>query len=383
VLFSFSSYNECAILELLTAPFWCIAQFKFKDGEKAVDSELNDIILNHQVTAILIMNESLQVKYANPAAEQLFSQSAKRIVDHPLSHLIQHASMDLALLSQPLQSGQSITDSDVTFVVDGKPLMLEVTVSPISWNKELMLLVEMRKIGQQRRLSQELNQHAQQQAAKLLVRGLAHEIKNPLGGLRGAAQLLERTLPDPSLAEYTQIIIEQADRLRALVDRLLGPQKPGKKQPENLHLILEKVRQLVDLEANQSVSIERDYDPSLPEILMDSDQIEQALLNIVSNAGQILKGQQNGEIVIRTRTVHQANIHGQRCKLAARIEITDNGPGIPADLQDTLFYPMVSGREGGTGLGLSIAQNLIDQHQGKIDVESWPGRTTFTIYLPI
>ncbi len=184
------------------------------------------------------MNESLQVKYANPAAEQLFSQSAKRIVNHPLSHLIQHASMDLALLSQPLQSGQSITDSDVTFVVDGKPLMLEVTVSPISWNKELMLLVEMRKIGQQRRLSQELNQHAQQQAAKLLVRGLAHEIKNPLGGLRGAAQLLERALPDPSLAEYTHIIIEQADRLRALVDRLLGPQRPGKKRPENLHLIL-------------------------------------------------------------------------------------------------------------------------------------------------
>lgn len=348
-----------------------------------MDSELNDIILNHQVTAILIMNESLQVKYANPSAEQLFSHSAKRIVGHPLSHLIQHASMDLALLSQPLQSGQSITDSDVTFVVDGKPLMLEVTVSPISWNRELMLLVEMRKIGQQRRLSQELNQHAQQQAAKLLVRGLAHEIKNPLGGLRGAAQLLERTLPDPNLTEYTQIIIEQADRLRALVDRLLGPQKPGKKQPENLHLLLEKVRQLVDLEVNQSVTIERDYDPSLPEIVMDSDQIEQALLNIVSNAGHILKDQSNAQITIRTRTVHQANIHGQRCKLAARIEIIDNGPGIPTDLQDTLFYPMVSGREGGTGLGLSIAQNLIDQHQGKIDVESWPGRTTFTIYLPI
>lgn len=348
-----------------------------------MDSELNDIILNHQVTAILIMNEALQVRYANPSAEQLFSQSAKRIIDHPLSHLIQHASMDLALLSQPLQSGQSITDSDVTFVVDGKPLMLEVTVSPISWNKELMLLIEMRKIGQQRRLSQELNQYAQQQAAKLLVRGLAHEIKNPLGGLRGAAQLLERALPDASLTEYTQIIIEQADRLRALVDRLLGPQKPGKKKPANLHLILEKIRQLVDLEANQSVQIERDYDPSLPDIVMDADQIEQALLNIVSNAGQILKNQDDGQITIRTRTVHQANIHGQRCKLAARIEIIDNGPGIPTDLQDTLFYPMVSGREGGTGLGLSIAQNLIDQHQGKIDVESWPGRTTFTIYLPI
>jgi two-component system nitrogen regulation sensor histidine kinase GlnL len=345
--------------------------------------ELTDAILNNVVTATLMLNEGLTVQYANPAAEQLFAQSAKRLVGCDLSQFIQHASLDLALLTQPLQSGQSITDSDVTFVVDGKPLLLEVTVSPLSWNKELMLLVEMRKIGQQKRLSQELNQHAQQQAAKLLVRGLAHEIKNPLGGLRGAAQLLSKMLPESSLNEYTNIIIEQADRLRALVDRLLGPQKPGTKKPENLHLILEKVRQLVELEAGTGLAIERDYDPSLPPILMDTDQIEQALLNITSNAAQILSRQENGMITMRTRTVHQANIHGQRHKLAARIEIIDNGPGIPADLQDTLFYPMVSGREGGTGLGLSISQNLIDQHNGKIDVESWPGRTIFTIYLPI
>ncbi len=233
------------------------------------------------------------------------------------------------------------------------------------------------------KLTQELNQHAQQQAAKLLVRGLAHEIKNPLGGLRGAAQLLERMLPDPALMEYTQIIIEQADRLRGLVDRLLGPQRPGEKKWENLHLILEKVRQLVELEAGANLVFERDYDPSLPNILMDTDQIEQALLNIVSNAAQILTNQTHGVITLRTRTVHQANIHGQRHKLVASIEIIDNGPGIPPELQDTLFYPMVSGREGGTGLGLSISQNLIDQHQGKIEVQSWPGRTVFTIYLPI
>ncbi|WP_284676486.1 nitrogen regulation protein NR(II) [Vibrio sinus] len=352
------------------------------EGEQVKD-DIHGTILNNVVTAMLLLNESLEVRYANPAAEQLFAQSAKRIVDQPLSNLIQHASMDLALLSQPLQSGQSITDSDVTFVVDGKPLMLEVTVSPMSWNKQVLLLVEMRKIGQQRRLSQELNQHAQQQAAKLLVRGLAHEIKNPLGGLRGAAQLLQRMLPDQSLTEYTQIIIEQADRLRGLVDRLLGPQRPGVRKQENLHLILEKIRQLIELELGNKVVIERDYDPSLPDIVMDTDQIEQALLNIISNAGQILSTQSHGKITIRTRTVHQANIHGHRHKLAARIEIIDNGPGIPTDLQDTLFYPMVSGREGGTGLGLSISQNLIDQHKGKIDVESWPGRTTFTIYLPI
>ncbi len=348
-----------------------------------MNNELSTAILDNVVTATLMLDENLVVRYANPATEQLFSHSTNRIINAPLSSLIQHASMDIALLTQPLQSGQSITDSDVTFVVDGKPLMLEVTASPLTWNKQLMLLIEMRKIGQQRRLSQELNQHAQQQAAKLLVRGLAHEIKNPLGGLRGAAQLLEKMLPDPSLSEYTQIIIEQADRLRALVDRLLGPQKPGKKQPENLHIVLEKVRQLVELESGSKVIIDRDYDPSLPDILMDADQIEQALLNIVSNAAQILYGQDDARIILKTRTVHQANIHGQRYKLSARIEIIDNGPGIPTKLQDTLFYPMVSGREGGTGLGLSISQNLIDQHKGKIDVESWPGRTTFTIYLPI
>ncbi|HFC9430472.1 two-component system sensor histidine kinase NtrB [Vibrio cholerae] len=348
-----------------------------------MSAELSQTIINNQVTSVLILDESLMIRYANPAAEQLFSQSAKRLMHQSLNHLVQHSSLDLQLLTQPLQSGQSITDSDVTLVIDSKPLMLEVTVSPISWHKELLLLAEMRTIGQQRRLTQELNQHAQQQAAKLLVRGLAHEIKNPLGGLRGAAQLLERMLPDPALMEYTQIIIEQADRLRGLVDRLLGPQRPGEKKWENLHLILEKVRQLVELEAGANLVFERDYDPSLPNILMDTDQIEQALLNIVSNAAQILANQTHGVITLRTRTVHQANIHGQRHKLVASIEIIDNGPGIPPELQDTLFYPMVSGREGGTGLGLSISQNLIDQHQGKIEVQSWPGSTVFTIYLPI
>jgi two-component system nitrogen regulation sensor histidine kinase GlnL len=140
---------------------------------------------------------------------------------------------------------------------------------------------------------------------------------------------------------------------------------------------------LVELESERSLVFQRDYDPSLPDILMDTDQIEQALLNIISNAAQILKGRDDGKITLKTRTVHQTNIHGKHHKLAAMIEITDNGPGIPKELQDTLFYPMVSGREGGTGLGLSIAQTLVDQHQGKIEVESWPGRTIFTIFIPI
>ncbi|MCG7489571.1 nitrogen regulation protein NR(II) [Vibrio sp. Of14-4] len=348
-----------------------------------MNSELNSIILSHQTTAVIIIDESFQIQYLNAAAEQLFAHNAKRITEQKLTNLLQNPSIDLDWLLRPVQTGQSMTDSNCTLIIDDRPLILEVTTSPITWHKQLLLLVELRKVEEQRRLSQEIHQHAQQQAAKLLVRGLAHEIKNPLGGLRGAAQLLERMLPDPSMVEYTQIIIEQADRLRVLVDRLLGPQRPGEKKCQNLHLILEKVRQLVELDTEPHIKIERDYDPSLPEFMLDADQIEQAMLNIVSNAGQILQDQAYGHILIRTRTAHQVNIHGQNYKLAAKIDILDNGPGVPENLQDTLFYPMVSGREGGTGLGLSIAQNLIDQHQGKIDLESWPGHTKFTIYLPI
>lgn len=348
-----------------------------------MNKPLAETILEQLVTATLLIDESLNIVHLNPAAEQLLGYSKSRCIDQLLPSLVEHSSIDFSMFEQPLISGQSITDSDVTFVVDGRPLLLELTISPVSWSKQLMLLVELKQVDQQRRLNQELNQHAQQQAAKLLVRSLAHEIKNPLGGLRGAAQLLEKMLPSESLREYTQIIIEQADRLRNLVDRLLGPQRPGTKKPENVHLILEKVRQLVELESNNKIQVVRDYDPSLPDIVMDSEQIEQSLLNIVSNAAQILQGRSDGEIVLTTRTEHQVNIHGKRVKLAARIEVTDNGPGIPSELVDTLFYPMVSGREGGTGLGLSISQNLIDQHQGKIDVNSWPGKTTFTVYLPI
>lgn len=340
-------------------------------------------LLDHQVTAILLLDDQRQINYANPAAEQLFSQSAQRMKTISFERLFLHSQLDLTTLMLPLETGQSVTDSDVRITIDERPLYIEVTSSPVVIEKKLCLLIEIRQIEQQRRLSQEINQHAQQQAAKVLVRSLAHEIKNPLGGLRGAAQLLERMLPNPELHEYTQIIIEQADRLRNLVDRLLGPQQLGKKTPTNLHAIIEKVRQLIELNSTYHVNIVRDYDPSLPEFTIDAEQIEQAILNIVSNAAEILKDQPDGTITLRTRTDFQTNIYGQRHKLAAKIEIIDNGPGIPNHIQDTLFYPMVSAREGGTGLGLSISQNLIDQHNGKIDVISWPGKTVFTIYLPL
>ncbi|MGF1725871.1 nitrogen regulation protein NR(II) [Photobacterium nomapromontoriensis] len=348
-----------------------------------VTAEFSPMILDNLVTAIVLLDEKLTIRYVNPAAEQLLSFSKRRLDNTCFANLLQHTSLDLALIQATLHSGQGLADSDVTFVIDGRHHTLELSASPLSWQRELLILLELKPIDQQRRISQELSQHAQQQAAKELVRGLAHEIKNPLGGLRGAAQLLEKTLPDPSYTEYTQMIIEQADRLRNLVDRLLGPQRPGTRHEDNIHVVLEKVRQLISLDSDDTIQIHRDYDPSLPDFMMDPEQLEQAVLNIVSNAAQALQQAGGGNITLKTRTAHQTLIHGRHYRVVAKIDIIDDGPGIPRDIQDTLFYPMVTGRQGGTGLGLSIAQTLVDQHQGKIEVVSWPGHTKFTLYLPI
>ncbi|BEU01394.1 two-component system sensor histidine kinase NtrB [Agarivorans sp. OAG1] len=345
-------------------------------------SGLERLVLENQVTAIVLLDAELKIQYVNASAEQLLGQSAKRLIDEPLATQVKHSSLDLSKLGAVCSSGQSFTDNEVTLVFDSHHALVELSATRINNQHQNLLMLEMRAIGQQKKISQELYQHAQQQAAKELVRGLAHEIKNPLGGLRGAAQLLEKELVNPELKEFTGIIIEQADRLRKLVDRLLGPQRPGLHELHNVHSVLEKVRQLVKLDLPEGISVERDYDPSIPDFEMDHEQLLQAFLNIVQNAVQAL-GEKGGSINIITRTAHQATIAGQRFKLAAEIRIIDNGPGIPTELLDTLFYPMVTGREGGTGLGLSIAQNLINQHKGKIECASWPGHTEFTIHLPL
>ena len=321
-------------------------------------------ILNSLINSILLIDDNLAIHYANPAAQQLLAQSSRKLFGTPLPELLSYFSLNIELMQESLEAGQGFTDNEVTLVIDGRSHILSVTAQRMP---DGMILLEMAPMDNQRRLSQEQLQHAQQVAARDLVRGLAHEIKNPLGGLRGAAQLLSKALPDPSLLEYTKVIIEQADRLRNLVDRLLGPQLPGTRITESIHKVAERVVTLVSMELPNNVRLIRDYDPSLPELAHDPDQIEQVLLNIVRNALQAF----------------QLTLHGARYRLAARIDVEDNGPGIPPHLQDTLFYPMVSGREGGTGLGLSIARNLIDQHSGKIEFTSWPGHTEFSVYLPI
>ncbi|RKF22308.1 nitrogen regulation protein NR(II) [Alginatibacterium sediminis] len=336
----------------------------------------------NQVSAVVLLDSELKISYLNAAAEQLIAQSAKRLSQKRFPDIMVHSSLNIEKLAQLCESGQSFTDNEVTLVFDTKSVLVELSATRLSFEEQLCILVELRPIGQQKRITQELYQHAQQQAAKELVRGLAHEIKNPLGGLRGAAQLLEKELHNEDLKEFTGVIIEQADRLRNLVDRLLGPQRPGKHEVHNVHSVLEKVRQLVRMDLPENVSIERDYDPSIPDFEMDHEQLQQAFLNIVQNAVQAL-GAKGGNVFIRTRTAHQVTIAGERFRLAAEIKIQDDGPGIPLELADTLFYPMVTGRDGGNGLGLSISQNLVNQHKGKIEVSSWPGHTEFTIQIPL
>ncbi len=342
----------------------------------------NDALLDSLFTAVLIVNEQNTIDYANAAAEQLLCLSARKIKEHSLPSLFQLCSIPLEKKISCLALGQSITITDIEFVIEGKVNFIEIHASQIRWQSATVTLLEIRTINQQRQLTHEAQQQAQQEASKQLIRGLAHEIKNPLGGLRGAAQLLQKQLPAPEFQDYTDIIISQADRLKNLVDRLLGPQTFGQKKPHNIHAVLENIRQLISLEA-PNITIIRDYDPSLPELVMDHEQIEQAILNVANNALFAITTAAHPRLTFRTRTEHQIVLNGIRQRLAARIDVIDNGVGIPADQVETIFYPMISGRPEGTGLGLSITRNLIHQHQGKVTVSSTPGHTVFTFLLPI
>jgi two-component system nitrogen regulation sensor histidine kinase GlnL len=345
-------------------------------------SGVTTTLLDVLSTAIILLDHHLVIRYINSAGEQLLEQSSRRLIGEPLPKLFEHFALDTRLIHETLHLGNSFSDSDVSLVrQDGNHIAVDVTVSPFQRGDQRYVLLEIKQIDQQKKISHELYQAHQQQAARDLVRGLAHEIKNPLGGLRGAAQLLAKELPDPSLKEFTTVIIEQADRLRNLVDRLLGPQRLPAQREHNIHMVLEKVRQLINMEGLEDLVVNRDYDPSLPDMEMDPDQIEQAILNIVKNAAEAMNGK--GTINISTRSANQITLNGERYRLVAEIKISDNGPGIPPNLQDTIFYPMVTGKAEGTGLGLSIAQTLITQHKGRIDYTSWPGHTEFIIHLPI
>ncbi|MGH8444006.1 MAG: nitrogen regulation protein NR(II), partial [Solimonas sp.] len=243
------------------------------------------------------------------------------------------------------------------------------------------LLMEMLPVERHMRISRDELFQTQFDASRMMIRGLAHEIKNPLGGIRGAAQLLEHEFPDSQHREYTRVIIREVDRLQNLVNRMLGPNRAPQKTLLNIHELLEHVRRLVQAEAPDEVAVLRDYDPSIPEVVVDREQIIQAVLNILRNALQAVGSE--GVITLRTRTRRQLTIATVRHKLVVQIDIEDSGPGVPSDMIERIFYPMVTTRAEGTGLGLPLSQYLVHAHGGLIECRSRPGCTVFSIYLPI
>jgi two-component system nitrogen regulation sensor histidine kinase GlnL len=270
-------------------------------------------------------------------------------------------------------------------LVHGEPLPVHVIVNQMDRNDQVV--VELVEIEQQTRQDREERALGQAQANKELIRNLAHEIKNPLGGIRGAAQLLEMEVESRALTEYTQVIIQEADRLQALVDRLLAPhRKPHVVSDVNIHEVCERVRSLILAEFPRGLTVHRDYDISIPDFRGDREQLIQAVLNIAHNAAQALVERiQKGDacITLRTRIARQVTLGKQRYRLALELHIEDNGPGIPESIRDRIFYPLVSGRDGGSGLGLTLAQTFVQQHQGVIECVSEPGQTLFKIVIPL
>ena len=339
-------------------------------------------IIENLHTAVLLLDSSLRLEFMNPAGEMLFAVSAARFIGHPAQEVLIDRELSMAL-EQVLVSGSPITERELVLNLGYRPkVTVDLTAIPLADSEGREgLLVEMKQVDRQLRITREEGLLAQSHATRALVRGLAHEIKNPLGGLRGAAQLLERELNNEELKEYTSIIISEADRLQELMNRMLGPNALPRKRQLNIHEVVERVRQVVNAELADKVTIHRDYDPSIPDVYADPDQLIQAMMNLVRNAAQAVG--ERGEIIMRTRTLRQYTIGHTLHKLVARIDIIDDGPGISTEMRESLFLPMVTGRADGTGLGLPIAQSLINLNDGLIEWESRPGHTVFTILLPI
>ncbi|MCB1758596.1 MAG: nitrogen regulation protein NR(II) [Gammaproteobacteria bacterium] len=343
-------------------------------------------ILDNLNTITLLFDADFKLRYMNPAGEALFQISARQAIGQRAGTLIDCPGGSVeATLARSLHSGRPFTEREMSLPLsDNRTVKIDCTVIPLSpYEGEPGLLIEIQQIDRQLRISREENLLAQHEATRDLVRGMAHEIKNPLGGLRGAAQLLEQELEHQSLREYTQIIIDEADRLQTLVDNMLGPNRLPQLGMVNIHTLLERVRHLVAAEYGPRVKILRDYDPSIPDLLLDSDRIIQALLNIVRNAARALENQTDGTIALQSRILRQFTIGHERHRLVVQLTIQDNGPGVPDAIREKLFYPMVTAVEGGMGLGLSISQSLINMHGGLVECESRPGTTIFTVLIPV
>jgi len=336
-----------------------------------------DEVLQALTTAVVVLDDRLTIVYVNPSAENLLGISVRQAVGRPLRDVIHPADELESLCSRALDSGLTFGLRELAAKAGDRELIVDCRASPLDAANGLLL--ELVDTERDRRIRRELDLLAKQRLSRRIISQLAHEVKNPLGGLRGAAQLLERQLPAPELKAYTQVIIDEADRLVALVDGIL---KGGRPNPEtvNVHQITEHVASLIDAEKPDGVKLVRDYDPSLPAIETDRGQMIQAFLNLARNALEAVGDR--GRIVLRTRAQSNFTIGGELHRLVLSLEVEDDGPGIPDELKETIFYPLVTGRDVGTGLGLTIAQDLVSRNGGLIEFTSRPGRTSFQMLLP-
>jgi two-component system nitrogen regulation sensor histidine kinase GlnL len=331
-------------------------------------------------TGVLVLDVDNHVQYVNPATETLLGISGVLLVGSAAVQLFEQSPELLTAIQTAREQQETVIEYEIDVAAHGHPpIRLGCSISPLELPQDA-LMIEMRAVDPHLRITRLEQARLQQEANRELLRNLAHEIKNPLGGIRGAAQLLEHELPRESLREYTQVIIKESDRLQSLLERLLTPHRTPHFGAVNIHEVLERVRSLV-LAETPSVTLRRDYDISLPEIRADVEQLIQATLNIARNAIQAMHGQ--GTVTLKTRVARQSTLESRRNQLGMRIDIIDDGPGIPEEIRGQIFYPLVSGREGGSGLGLAVAQTLIAQNHGIIDCESHPGCTVFSIFLPL
>ena len=344
-------------------------------------------LLDALLTSVFVLDAELRVVDLNAAAQTLLGLGASQALGRPVGELLRGADLLAALLERVLaRRGEEIVQRELAWQGPlGVELILACAATVATLGSEIRVILEIEDITQHRRRIREAALLAQLDGSRLMIRQLAHEIKNPLGGVRGAAQLLERELLDPALREYTRVIISEADRLAGLLDTMQGPGRPPSKQAVNVHEMLERVYRLLRGEASSRITIERDYDPSLPTLTVDPNHIIQAMLNLGRNALQALESTaaDGARLVLRTRAAINVTLGAQRHRVVASIQFEDNGPGVPPEIRDTIFYPLVSGRDGGSGFGLAVAQDLVTRHGGLIEFDSAPGRTVFTLSLPM
>jgi len=336
-------------------------------------------IIDNLTTAIIVMDNTLRVNKINSAAEVLFGMSQRQVYLITIHTLLLRESPLIASLERVKETGQDLIEREIKLYLPSQgEIVVDCSIKAVNTAlSEPYIILELAQLDFQQRMSRDESLNTQQQ----VLRGLAHEIKNPLGGLRGAAQLLERQLDSDELKEYTAIIISEADRLQNLMTKMLGSHHKPEYSNINIHQVLQRVRQLISSEVDSRLTIIGDYDPSIPDLYLDFDQLVQVFLNIVLNAVQALHGA--GRIILRTRIQRNITIEQKSYRLGVCIEIEDNGPGIPENLQESLFFPLVTDRAEGTGLGLYLVQNLIHRNKGMISCASLGGRTIFSVVFPL